>query len=76
MRADAACMSDGQWENALTILVSDIEELAGLPNGYGIYALAIVHNLSDFYHNFNSILFENFHYLISIQTFYFCLTFD
>ena len=48
LRAAVAAMSDEQRDNALVFLEYNTEELAGLPDGYGIQAIANVCNLLDY----------------------------
>ena len=48
LRAALAAMTDEQRDNALVFLNHNTEELAGLPNGRGIQAVANVRNLLDF----------------------------
>ena len=48
LRAAVAAMSDEQRDNALVFLECNTEELAGLPDGCGIQAVANVCNLLDY----------------------------
>ena len=48
IRASVAAMSDEQRDNALVYLKCNTEELAGLPDGRGIQAVANVCNLLDY----------------------------
>ena len=48
LRAAVAAMTDEQRDNALVFLVCNTEELAGLPDGCGIQAVANVRNLLDY----------------------------
>ena len=47
IRAAVATMSDEQRDNAQVFLECNTEELAGLPDGCGIQAVANVRNLLD-----------------------------
>ena len=48
LRATVAAMSDEQRDDALVFLECNTEELAGLPDGRGIQAVANVKNLLDY----------------------------
>ena len=48
LRAAVAAMTDEQRDNALVFLECNTEELAGLPDGCGIQAVANIHNLLDY----------------------------
>ena len=48
LRAAVAAMTDEQRDNALVFLECNTEELAGLPDGCGIQAVANVCNLLDY----------------------------
>ena len=48
LRAAVDVMTDEQRDNALVFLECNTEELAGLPDGRGIQAVANVHNLLDY----------------------------
>ena len=48
LRAAVATMTDEQRDNALVFLEYNTEELAGLPDGCGIQAVANVRNLLDY----------------------------
>ena len=48
LRAAVAAMTDEQRDNALVFLECNTEELAGLPDGRGIQAIANVCNLLDY----------------------------
>ena len=48
LRAAVASMTDEQRDNALVFLKCNTEELAGLPDGRGIQAVANVQNLLDY----------------------------
>ena len=48
LRAAVAALLDEQRDNALVFLECDTEELAGLPDGRGIQAVANVRNLLDY----------------------------
>ena len=48
IRAAVAAMSDEQRDNALVFLECNTEELAGLPDGRGIQAVANVLNLLEY----------------------------
>ena len=48
IRAAVAAMSDEQRDDALVFLECNTEELAGLPDGHGIQAVANVRNLLDY----------------------------
>ena len=48
LRAAVAAMSDEQRDDALVFLDCNTEELAKLPDGCGIQAVANVHNLLDY----------------------------
>ena len=48
LRAAVASMSEEQKNDVLVILECNTEELAGLPNGRGIQAIANCHSLLDY----------------------------
>ena len=48
LRAAMAAMIDEQRDNTLVFLECNTEELAGLPDGCGIQAVANVRNLMDY----------------------------
>ena len=49
LRSSVASMLDEQRDSALVFLECNMEELAGLPYGCGIQAIANVRNLLEYY---------------------------